>query len=83
MWKLKVSSKEGPFSQWLSSTNNFAGRQIWEYDPDAGILEDRAEIDKARQLYFNNRLKVPTHGDAILRLQISEKLDGLDARIAR
>ncbi|RZC86675.1 hypothetical protein C5167_030028 [Papaver somniferum] len=58
MWKLKVSSKEGPFSQWLSSTNNFAGRQIWEYDPDAGILEDRAEIDKARQLYFNNRLKI-------------------------
>ncbi|KAI3857250.1 hypothetical protein MKW92_032655, partial [Papaver armeniacum] len=69
MWKLRVSSKEGPFSQWLFSTNNFSGRQIWEFDSDAGTPEDIAEVEKARQLYFNNRFKVPTHGDAILRLQ--------------
>ncbi|KAI3980129.1 hypothetical protein MKX01_033270 [Papaver californicum] len=79
MWKLKVASKEGPFSQWLSSTNNFAGRQIWEFDPHAGTAEERAEVEKARQQYFNNRFKVPTHGDAILRLQqLTENKDKFD-----
>ncbi|RZC86021.1 hypothetical protein C5167_026693 [Papaver somniferum] len=39
MWKLRVSSHEGPCSQWLFSTNNFAGRQIWEFDPHAGKFD--------------------------------------------
>ncbi|KAI3960610.1 hypothetical protein MKX01_003784 [Papaver californicum] len=82
MWKLKVSSDQGPFSQWLSTTNNFAGRQTWEFDPDAGTLEDRAEVEKARQEYYENRFKVKISGDAILRLQqLRENKDKFDLSI--
>ncbi|KAI3859594.1 hypothetical protein MKX03_007613 [Papaver bracteatum] len=82
MWKLNVSSDQGPFSQWLSTTNNFAGRQTWEFDPDAGTLEDKAEVEKARQEYYENRYKVKTSGDVILRLQqLRENKDKFDLSI--
>ncbi|KAI3960650.1 hypothetical protein MKX01_003824 [Papaver californicum] len=82
MWKLKVSSDQGPFSQWLFTTNNFGGRQTWEFDPDAGTLEDRAEVEKARQEYYENRLKVQASGNVILRLQqLRENKDKFDLSI--
>ncbi|KAI3831539.1 hypothetical protein MKW92_034438, partial [Papaver armeniacum] len=82
MWKLKVSTDEGPFSEWLFSTNHFAGRQVWVFDQDAGTLEDRNEVEKARQEYYENRLKVKTSGDVILRLQqLRENKDQFDLSI--
>ncbi|XP_026440994.1 beta-amyrin synthase-like isoform X1 [Papaver somniferum] len=69
MWKLKVGYTEGPFSKWLSSTNNFAGRQTWEFDPDAGTAEDRAEVEKVRAEFYENRFHVKAAGDVLLRLQ--------------
>ncbi|KAI3888389.1 hypothetical protein MKW92_006705, partial [Papaver armeniacum] len=69
MWKLKVGYTDGPFSRWLSSTNNFAGRQTWEFDPDAGTTEDRAEVEKARAEFYENRFQVQAAGDVLLRLQ--------------
>ncbi|KAI3974429.1 hypothetical protein MKX01_017922 [Papaver californicum] len=82
MWKLRVSSNQGPFSQWLFTTNNFAGRQTWEFDPVAGTLEDKAEVEKARQDYYENRYKVKTSGDVILRLQqVRENKDKFDLSI--
>ncbi|KAI3839515.1 hypothetical protein MKW92_046014 [Papaver armeniacum] len=69
MWKLKVADSEGPFSKWLFSTNNFVGRQTWEFDPDAGTLEERAEVEKARDEFYRNRFQVKPCGDVLLRLQ--------------
>ncbi|KAL5718241.1 myb-like DNA-binding protein bas1 [Ranunculus cassubicifolius] len=70
MWKMKVADNGGPFSEWLFSTNNFVGRQTWEFDPDAGTPEERAEVEIARQQFYENRYKVKICGDVLLKLQM-------------
>ncbi|KAI3844110.1 hypothetical protein MKW92_023152 [Papaver armeniacum] len=82
MWKLKVADSEGPFSKWLFSTNNFIGRQTWEFDPNAGSPEERAEVEKAREDYYTNRFQVKPCGDVLLRLQrLRENKDRFDLSI--
>ncbi|KAM3216265.1 hypothetical protein P3L10_025706 [Capsicum annuum] len=67
MWKLKIAKGEdGPY---LYSTNNYVGRQIWEFDPSAGTIEERAEIEEARQQFWNNRYKVKPSSDLLWRMQ--------------
>ncbi|KAF8413574.1 hypothetical protein HHK36_001565 [Tetracentron sinense] len=67
MWKLKIAEGHGP---WLFSTNNYVGRQFWEYDPDLGTPEERAEVEKAREEYTRNRFEVKPCGDVLMRLQL-------------
>ncbi|KAF5178567.1 Terpene cyclase/mutase family member, partial [Thalictrum thalictroides] len=70
MWKLKVAHGDGgPYREWLYSTNNFIGRQTWEFNPNAGTPEERAAVDKTRQEYHNNRFHIKPAGDMLLRLQ--------------
>ncbi|KAI3865137.1 hypothetical protein MKX03_029224 [Papaver bracteatum] len=82
MWKLKFADHGGPFCEWLFSTNNFVGRQTWEFDPEAGTSEERAEVEKARQEFYENRFKVRACGDVLLRLQqLRKNKDKFDLRI--
>lgn len=68
MWKLKIAEGNGPY---LYSTNNFVGRQIWEYDPNAGTPQEREAFEKARQEYRNNKKKgVRPCGDLLMRMQV-------------
>ncbi|GFP95109.1 beta-amyrin synthase 1 [Phtheirospermum japonicum] len=53
MWRLKIA--EGVDSTHLYSTNNYVGRQIWEFDPNYGTPELREEVEKARQEFWANR----------------------------
>ncbi|XP_047308001.1 dammarenediol II synthase-like [Impatiens glandulifera] len=74
MWKLKVAEGSGP---WLFSTNNFVGRQIWEFDPAAGSPEERAEVEKACIDYSKG---LPS-GDVLMRLQLKEENKHIDLSI--
>nr|AGC82084.1 beta amyrn synthase [Azadirachta indica] len=68
MWKLKIAEgdKNSPY---ISTTNNFVGRQIWEFDPNAGTAEELAEVEEARQNFYKNRHQVKPASDLIFRLQ--------------
>ncbi|XP_024182263.1 beta-amyrin synthase [Rosa chinensis] len=69
MWKLKVAEGGEDSSAYIYSTNNFVGRQTWEFDPDAGTAEERAEVEAARLHFYNNRHQVKPSGDLLWRLQ--------------
>ena len=68
MWRIKYGT--GAEDPYLYSTNNFLGRQIFEFDPDAGTPEERSEVEEARQNFYRNRYKVKPCGDHIWRLQV-------------
>ncbi|GKC00085.1 dammarenediol II synthase-like protein [Tanacetum coccineum] len=74
MWKLKVAQGNDPY---LFSTNNFVGRQIWEYDPSAAPAE-RQEVEDARQQFTNSRREgVHACGDLLMRMQLIKE-NGID-----
>lgn len=69
MWKLKIAQGNDPY---LFTTNDFVGRQIWEFDPDAGTPDELQEIEDARQSFRNNRKQgVHPCGDLLMRMQVS------------
>nr|AIK19223.1 triterpene synthase [Eugenia uniflora] len=67
MWRLKIA--EGEDGPCLYSTNNYVGRQIWEFDPEAGTLEERAEVEAARRHFYDHRHQVKPCGDLLWRMQ--------------
>ncbi|GLT69672.1 hypothetical protein SLA2020_418060 [Shorea laevis] len=44
MWRLKIA--DGGSDPYIYSTNNFVGRQTWEFDPQAGSPQERAEVEE-------------------------------------
>ncbi|XVE98877.1 hypothetical protein REPUB_Repub03eG0147000 [Reevesia pubescens] len=74
MWKLKVSEGNEP---WLKSVNNHIGRQYWEFDPNLGTLEERAQVERAQNDFTNNRFQTKQSSDLLMRFQFArEKLSG-------
>ena len=70
MWRLKIG--EGANYPYLFSTNNFVGRQTWEFDPSYGTEEAAIEeVEEARRNFFNNRFQVKACRDHIWRLQVA------------
>nr|WNF87682.1 multifunctional triterpene synthase [Castanea crenata] len=67
MWRLKIG--EGSNDPYLFSTNNFAGRQTWVFEPEAGTPEERAEVEEARQNFYKNRRQVRASSDLLWRMQ--------------
>ncbi|XP_050231956.1 lupeol synthase-like [Mercurialis annua] len=67
MWRLKIA--EGGNNPYVFSTNNFLGRQTWEFDPEAGSPEERAEVEEARRNYWNNRFHVKPSSDLLWQFQ--------------
>ena len=68
MWKIKYGT--GAEDPYLHSTNNFLGRQVFEFDPEAGSPEERAEVEEARRNFYINRHKIKPCSDHIWRLQV-------------
>ncbi|KAL8248282.1 hypothetical protein R6Q59_005150 [Mikania micrantha] len=80
MWKLKIAEGNDPY---LFTTNNFVGRQYWEFDPDAGTPEERQEVENARQTFLERKKKgYRTCGDLLMRLQLIRE-NGIDVSSIR
>nr|QJA18433.1 oxidosqualene cyclase 2 [Andrographis paniculata] len=74
MWRLKVAdeglqSTSTAANSYLYSTNNFVGRQTWEFERDFGTPEHREEVEKARQDFWDRRHSVKPSHDLLWRLQ--------------
>ncbi|CAH9110454.1 unnamed protein product, partial [Cuscuta europaea] len=70
MWKLKIAEGNDPL---LSTSNNFIGRQHWEFDPDAGTPEERAEVERLRSNFKRDRFKKQQSSDLLMRLQFKKE----------
>ncbi|XAR63784.1 Lupeol synthase [Bertholletia excelsa] len=70
MWRLKIAEGHGP---WLTTTNNHIGRQHWEFDPDAGTPEERAEVERAREEFKKNRFIIKQSSDLFMRMQLKKE----------
>ncbi|KAI9181725.1 hypothetical protein LWI28_017898 [Acer negundo] len=67
MWRLKIA--ESGNNPYIYSTNNYVGRQIWEFDPHANNPEELADVEEARQNFYKNRHQVKPSSDLLWRLQ--------------
>ncbi|PQQ11008.1 cycloartenol Synthase [Prunus yedoensis var. nudiflora] len=70
MWRLKLSEGEDP---WITSVNNHIGRQYWEFDPNLGTPEERAQVEKARHEFRKNRFQSKHSSDLLMRLQFAKE----------
>jgi squalene/oxidosqualene cyclase-like protein len=68
MWRLKIGEGNGD-DPYLFTTNNFAGRQTWEFDPDGGSPEERHSVVEARRIFYDNRFHVKASSDLLWRMQ--------------
>ncbi|XP_060676509.1 taraxerol synthase-like [Ziziphus jujuba] len=56
---------------YLFSTNNFHGRQIWEFEADAGTPEERAQVENGCHNFYRNRFHLKACSDLLCRFQCS------------
>ncbi|XP_048233506.1 lupeol synthase-like isoform X2 [Ricinus communis] len=67
MWRLKIAERGN--DPYIYSSNNYLGRQIWEFDPEAGTPEEQAEVEDARQNFWKNRFQVKPSSDLLWQFQ--------------
>ncbi|CAN1343346.1 Beta-amyrin synthase [Linum perenne] len=53
----------------IGDTNDFLGRQTWEFDSEAGTPEELAEVEEARRQFYMNRIRVKPSSDLLWRMQ--------------
>jgi hypothetical protein len=64
---------EGSEGPWLMSVNNYLGREYWEFDPDAGTPEERAQVEVFREEFRKNRFKTKQSSDLLMQMQVQIK----------
>lgn len=69
MWRLKIG--DGGKDPHIFSTNNFVGRQTWEFHAgDDGTPDEQTKVDAACQNFYTNRFHVKACGDLLWRFQV-------------
>ncbi|XP_008661275.1 achilleol B synthase isoform X4 [Zea mays] len=68
MWRLKIGEGRGP---WMQTVSDFHGRQVWEYDPDAGTEEERSKVEQLRREFTENRFRRRESQDLLMRMQLT------------
>ncbi|KAG5025511.1 hypothetical protein JHK82_021410 [Glycine max] len=68
MWRLKIAN--GGKDPYIFSTNNFLGWEIWEFDPEACIEEEKAEVEAARENFYDNLFNFRACGDRLWWFQV-------------
>ncbi|CAN0864492.1 Beta-amyrin synthase [Linum grandiflorum] len=68
MWRLRIA-EGGKNQEYMFSTNDFVGRQIWEFDPEAGTPEELAAVEEVRRQCYANRFRVKPSSDLLWRMQ--------------
>jgi len=69
-WKLRIGAKAGDDPH-LCTTNNYLGRQIWEFDTNACSPEELFEVEKARRNFSDNRSQYKASADLLWRMQVT------------
>jgi len=72
MWRLRIGA-EARQDPHLFTTNNFAGRQIWEFDANGGSPEELAEVEEARLNFANNKSRFKASPDLFWRRQVGDE----------
>ena len=70
MWRL-VSQSDSDRHAHLRSLNEHAGRQTWEWDPNAGTQDERDKVEQLRASFAASRDTQKHSSDELLRLQVS------------
>ncbi|XP_047949842.1 lupeol synthase-like [Salvia hispanica] len=73
MWRLKIAEGGG---KWLTTTNDHVGRQHWEFDPEGGTPEERAQVEIMRQEFKKNRFRIKQSADLLMRMQLRKENPG-------
>ncbi|KAG0521407.1 hypothetical protein BDA96_08G157700 [Sorghum bicolor] len=68
MWRLKIGEGGGP---WMQTVSDFHGRQVWEFDPDAGTYEERSKVEQLRRRFTENRFRRREPQDLLMRMQFT------------
>ncbi|CAM8921713.1 unnamed protein product [Rhodiola kirilowii] len=71
MWKLKIAERGS--DPYIYSTNNFVGRQVWEFDHQETDPQRLAQVEAARLNFYNNRHNVKPNSDLLWRMQFLEE----------
>ncbi|CBI20815.3 unnamed protein product, partial [Vitis vinifera] len=67
MWRLKIAQGDDPY---LYSTNNFVGRQTWEFDPNYANSQELHQVEIARQHFLDNHFHVKSSSDALHHIRL-------------